>query len=280
MPAHRILSIDSKCAWTARALATALLLLPGAMVFAMAPSAAALKKAEALPAARMGVDRAGNLWAWEKRAGAVSVVSPEGRSLEPGKAPDAAAVDLDGEWGLAGLYKLGNELRWSRRGMPDRVIPLPAQALDVCWIGPATVAITPLATDRRVEVWNLRDAVRARSFGPEEAIGRGPGTVRLRSVLLRFDPLRQRLYTLESATGHLQVFDPAGQLLWGAAFANPHRGEIEAWLRDVDAREKKAGSSQRPIFLGLYPGLDSKGRFWTVQAISGTAKTVELAGAV
>ena len=254
------------------------LLLPRAAV-AVEPSAAALKRVETLPATRMGVDRAGNLWAWEKRTGSVAVVAPEGRSLEPWKAPGAAAVDADGEWGLAGLYQLGNELRWSRRGLPDVAIRLPAQALDVCWVGPAMVAVTPLATDRRVEIWNLRDGARVRSFGVEEAIGRGPGAVRLRAVLLRFDPLRQRLYTLESATGHLQVFDLAGELLWGAVFANPHRGEMETWLRDLDAREKKAGGSQRPIFLDLYPGLDGKGHFWTVQAISGAAKTAELAGA-
>jgi hypothetical protein len=160
------------------------------------------------------------------------------------------------------------------------VVPLPAQAFDVRWVGPATVAVTPLATDRRVEIWNLQSAVCARRFGPEEPIARGPGAVPLRAVLLEFDPARQRLYTLETATGHLKVFDPAGELLWGAQFPNPHRQEIESWLREVDARERKAGSSQRPIFVGLYPGLDSQGRFWTVQAIDGAAKTAELAGAV
>ncbi len=257
-----------------------LLALPGVRGSAVAPSAAALARVAALPATRMGVDRAGNLWAWEKRSGSVTVLTPEGRSLPPWKAPDAAAVDADSEWGLAGLYQLGNELRWSRHGLPDVAIRLPAQALDVCWVGPATVAVTPLATDRRVEIWSLQDGVRLRSFGPEEAIGRAPGAVPLRAVLLRFDAVKHQLYTLESATGHLQVFDLAGKLLWGAAFANPHRGEIEAWLRDLDAREKKSGGTQRPIFLDLYPGLDGQGRFWTVQAVSGAAKTAELAGAV
>jgi hypothetical protein len=258
------------------------LLVAGSIAFAAAPSPspAALKKIETLPAAHLGVDRSGNLWAWERQTGSVTVVDPEGGLLAPWKAPGAQAVDADAEWGLAGLHKLGTELRWSRHGVPDVVIPLPAQALDICWIGPATVAVTPLANDRRVEIWNLKDAVRVRSFGREQAIGKGPGAVRLRAVLLRFDPASQRLYTLESATGHLQVFDLAGKLLWGAQFPNPHRGEIESWIREVDARERKAGGSQRPIFLGLYPGLDSQGRFWTVQAISGAAKTVELAGAV
>jgi hypothetical protein len=281
MPKRRTVSMGGRQAGAARSLALAgALLLASSMALAVTPSPAALEKVGALPATRMGVDRAGNLWAWDKHADSVAVVTPDGRLLAPWKAPGAQAVDFDAEWGLAGLYKLGHELRWSRRGMPDAVLPLPAQALDLCWIGPATVAITPLASDRRVEVWNLREAVRARSFGPEPTIGKGPGAVPLRAVLLRFDPARQRLYTLDSATGHLQVFDPAGKLLWGAAFANPHRGEIEAWLRDVDARERRAGTSQRPIFLDLYPGLDGQGRFWTVQAVSGAAKTAELAGAV
>lgn len=281
MPSDSDLPRRKRRVASARTLAlAAAILLAGSAAFAAAPSAAALKKVETLPATRMGVDRAGNLWAWEKRTATIAVVTPEGGTLAAWKAPGAQAVDEDEEWGLAGLYKTGHEIRWSRRGMPDVVVPLPAPALDVCWVGPATVAVTPLANDRRVEVWNLQSAVLARSFGREPAIGRGPGAVPLRSVLLRFDPARQRLYTLESATGHLQVFDLEGRLLWGAAFANPHRAEIEAWLRDVDAREKKAGGSQRPIFLDLYPALDGQGRFWTVQAISGAAKTVELVGAV
>ncbi len=240
MPSDSDLPRRKRRVASARTLAlAAAILLAGSAAFAAAPSAAALKKVETLPATRMGVDRAGNLWAWEKRTATIAVVTPEGGTLAAWKAPGAQAVDEDEEWGLAGLYKTGHEIRWSRRGMPDVVVPLPAPALDVCWVGPATVAVTPLANDRRVEVWNLQSAVLARSFGREPAIGRGPGAVPLRSVLLRFDPARQRLYTLESATGHLQVFDLEGRLLWGAAFANPHRAEIEAWLRDVDAERRR-----------------------------------------
>src|SRR5947199_10492896 len=59
----------------------------------------ALKAAETLQATRMGVDRAGNLWAWNRKTESVAALSAEGRLSEPWKAPAAKAIDLDAEWG-------------------------------------------------------------------------------------------------------------------------------------------------------------------------------------
>jgi hypothetical protein len=227
----------------------------------------------------MGVDRQGNLWAWNKETKSVAVLSPAGRSLEPWKAPDAQAIDADSEWGLVGLYKLGAELRWSRRGTPDVVIPLADRALDVCWIGPATAAVAPLANSHRVEIWNLRDAVLAQAIGSETAIRPGPGAARLRSVLLRCDPAHQRIFSLESETGDLQVHDLGGKLLWRASLGDPDREEIATWLRKVDAEAKRKGASERPILLRLFPALDGRGTLWAVADLHGATKTAELVGA-
>jgi len=227
----------------------------------------------------MGVDRRGSLWAWNKESGSIVVLSPMGQRLEGWEAPAAEAVDVEPEWGLVGLYKLGREVRWSRRGAPDVVLPLPARSLDVCWIGPATVAVSPVASEHRVEVWNLKDAVLARSFGRERAIGPGPGAARLRAVLLRCDAARQRLYSLESEIGDLQVYDLAGKLLWRASLGDPDHEEIAAWLRKADAGARKRGASERPIFLRLFPALDGQGTLWTVPDIHDATKTAELVSA-
>lgn len=243
------------------------------------PSTAALKAVESLRANRMGVDRQGNLWAWNKQTASVAVLSPAGQGLEPWKAPAAEAVDVDAEWGLVGLYKLGREIRWSRRGAPDVVLPLAARSLDICWLGPATVAVTPVANEDRVEIWNLKDAVLARRFGRERAIGPGPGAARLRSVLLRCDPARQRLFSLESESGDLQVHDLAGKLLWRASLGDPDHAEIASWLREADARARKQGASERPIFLRLFPALDGQGTLWAVPDIHDATKTAELVSA-
>jgi hypothetical protein len=241
------------------------------------PSPVALKIVERLPAARMGVDRDGNLWAWDPKAESIAVLAPQGSRLEPWKAPGAQAVDLDPEWGLVGLYKYGSEIHWSRRGMPDIVLLLPNQSTDLCWIGPATVAVTPRTNEHRVEIWNLKDQVLAQSFGQEQVVGHEPGAVRLRAVLLLFDRPRERLYTLESESGDLQVYDRAGKLLWRAAFPDPGQHQIDSWLRDLDSQAKKQGTANRPLLFRLYPAIDGDGTFWTAREIHTLTKTAVLA---
>lgn len=219
----------------------------------------------------MGVERSGNLWAWEKRSGSVTVLSPAGRELSPWKAPGAVAVDLDSEWGLAGLFHLGTEIHWQSHE-PVKTVPLRGQYTDICWIDAATVAITPQRNEHRVEIWNLRDAALVRAIGREPPPPAGRRAVRLRAVLLRFDPIRRWLYTLESETGNLQVYDLEGRLLWHAELGDPDRAEVETWLKGLDA-------SQRPLLFRLYPALDGQGTLWAVDRMSSASKTAELVGA-
>ena len=73
-----------------------------------------MKLVESLPARAMGVERAGNLWVWNDRSKTMELISPAGARLERLSLPDLWLVDTDAEWGVAGLFQSGHEIRWIR----------------------------------------------------------------------------------------------------------------------------------------------------------------------
>src|SRR5215831_1501855 len=99
------------------------------------PAAPALQLVEGLRARSMGVDRAGNLWAWEPGRDTVTFITPAGGILATYKVSGARAVDADAEWGVLALLGQGRELRLSeaRASCPERErrhrpsLPPPAQ---------------------------------------------------------------------------------------------------------------------------------------------------------
>ncbi len=84
---------------------------------AVRPTAAALSLAELVRARSMGIDHAGNLWAWEPVEGSVRFFSPTAERLGTllvTKGVDAVAGDA--EWGAVALADDGERLLWVRPG--------------------------------------------------------------------------------------------------------------------------------------------------------------------
>ncbi len=240
------------------------------------PSPAALALVPELRATKMGVDRAGNLWAWDIRSGGVRVVSPAGEVVASLAAPGATAVDVDAAWGVAGVHD--RSLEWiPGNGRATISVPLADTASDVCWIGPETVAVTPQTSAHRVEIWDLGRRSMVAAFGSETPLRPGPGATRLRSILLRFDFERQLLHSLDSFTGDHQVFTRDGQLSWRADVENPDREPTENWLRQIDAAARARRDVQTPVILSLLPALGPDGDAWVVQRHDRASGTVLLA---
>ena len=238
------------------------------------PTPAALQAYRTLAGSRMGVDRAGHLWAWNRRSGRVAVLDPTGEHAEGWSAGDAQAVDVDSAWGLVGLFHGGRELRWLRRGDPDVAIPLDGTAADVTWIGPATVAVSPQENEHRVEIWDLKERSLLASFGTEQAASIGPGAPRLRAVLLRFDG--ETLYTLESFTGDLQVFSRDGQLKWRARHDDPSRAATEREIEETDRKAKVDGERMPLTFFDFIPQVDARGAVWLVDRVDAPAHSATM----
>jgi hypothetical protein len=175
---------------------------------APSPSPAALEMLKKLPATRMGVDRAGNLWVWNRARSSVQFLSPAGDLFGRVSAPDAMAIDADSEWGVLGSFDVNRELRWIRRDGSTRALRFTTQISDVCWTGPHIAAVSFRTAPHRAETWDLQSGTRLKTLGSEEELDPGIGATRVRGILLRYDFVRDRLVTLDSLTGSLQVFKP------------------------------------------------------------------------
>lgn len=239
------------------------------------PSPAALELVKTLPASRMDVDRKGNLWVWSARRGTVSLISPEGARLQEAQVRDALALDVDPEWGIVGFF--AEELRWLPWGQGERArIRFKDQVTDVRWIGPNRVAVTPQKAPHRVEVWDLGTRELVETFGKETPIVPVPGVNRLRGVRLHYDFGRGHLYTLETYTGELQIFDRARRRVWGGKVKDPSRRKTEKWLRDIDKKAKAERDVQTPLLLYLSFTVDRDGNAWVVQERDGKRQTATL----
>jgi hypothetical protein len=241
------------------------------------PSEAALKVVDGLRARSLGVDRAGNLWAWNAERQKVEFLSPSGAKVGSVGIRDASVVDADLNWGVVSLGTYGKELIWTRGGGEPAVrIPLASSASGLCWIGAATVAIAPETADHRIEIWNLKDRVQVKTLGQEPILHPAYGATRLRAFVLRYDFERDLLYTLESYTGDLQVFAFAGKLAWATRIENAVRPETETWLRDVDTKARAEHDVQTPRLWTFSLALDPDGRAWVVRDGDAAKKAVSL----
>lgn len=260
-------------------LAAGLLALPlPARAARVEPTEAALKAVEKLRARSMGVDRAGNLWAWEPQSQRVVFLSPTGERVGSIAVPDARSLDADAEWGVVALVRDGSVLHWFRGGKgEDLQLPLDGLAAEVCWVGPATVAITPQTAAYRVGIWNLNDRALIKTFGQETVLHPTFGATRMRAVLMRYDFERGLLYTLESYLGDLQVYTLEGKLSWRVAVDNPLRADDEKWLSEIDLKAKEQKDIQTPLVHYFYLGLARNGEAWVVRSGSQEAQSLSLA---
>jgi len=250
------------------------------------PGKDAFGLAEMVRARWMGVDHAGNLWAWEPLAGSVRFFSPAAERLRTVVVPlDALAVDGDAEWGAVAVtgagsaFGEGSKLAWVRPGSPPgshEEVALPAAAGWVCWIDQDTVALSPQRAAHRVELWSLGRRKLLRSFGAERQIALSPGVTRVREVQLRYDRSRRLLFTLESYSGDLEVFSLDGALAWRAKLDDPYRKVEEKTLADLDARAKSSGVALGHPFSDLWLAAGPDGSAWVSQSIDHLNQSVTL----
>lgn len=249
-----------------------------ARVAPVEPTEAALRKVQELRASRMGVDRSGNLWAWDRGSGVVEMISPAGESVGRARAGGARSVDADRSWGIVALTEQGRRLvvvAWDGRQAPE--LTLPGEAGEVTWIDERTVAVSPKTSEHRVEIWNLHQQKRLSTFGDEEPIVPKPGATRLRTVLLEYDERSALLFTLESFTGDLKVYSRDGALVRSTGIAHPDRPRTEAWIERIDEQAKKSGDVQTPgIYLWPSLTVDDQGVAWLAEACRSDGQTAAL----
>lgn len=230
-----------------------------------------------LAAEELGVTDDGSLWAWWRSKGQVKVFGPAGEErLTLRVNGNPSAIDVHPEWGVAVLDDLGLELlivRPSGQRLPSLALPHAVSA--VTWLGKNLVAVAPDRAAHRVEIWNVEQARLVRRLGRETAIDDDPGALFLRRVELEYDPHQDRLYTLDSRTGELSVFNLQGARIGQVEVTNPRRAELDAWLAEVDARARATGDVQRPSLAWFRLTLDAEGKAWTVQQCTdGKARVV------
>jgi len=241
------------------------------------PTKDALALAGEIRARWMGVDHAGNLWAWEALEGSVRFFSPAAERLGTLIVPlGAVAVDGDAEWGAVALTSPSlpggsdGKLAWVRPGTAPgkhEELALPEPASWVCWIDRDTVALSPQRAGHRVEIWRLGARKLLKSFGAERPIALATGATRVREVLLRYDGARRLLFTLESFAGNLEVFSLDGKLAWRAKLEDPYRQIEEKTMAELDQRAKtrRMAVGQQLSDLWLAEGPD--GSAWVSQQV-------------
>ncbi len=229
------------------------------------PTPAALERVAGLKASRMAVDRRGNLWSWNQPSGDLQVLSPAGDLVASAKAGEALAVDYDPEWGLAWIDHSGRQLFIDPLDGGDGkiAIALDERVADLSWIADRRIAVSPVRASHRVEIWDLASRTRVATWGQEEPIPSRPGTVPLNTFLLEFDFRRELLYTLESFSGRIEVFDLKGDSVMAHQVPSRNREELEEWIRETDQQKRQQGEVNE-IFIRQWPSfaVDPQGAIW------------------
>ncbi|HQT94896.1 MAG TPA: hypothetical protein PK435_09705 [Thermoanaerobaculaceae bacterium] len=239
-----------------------------ALAETLSPSPAALMRLRELRPSRLGVDRQGDLWSWNRTTGVIQVLSHAGK-LRIGPVVDGAAcVDYDPEWGAVGLSSIGREMLFVGRGdaVMQRVL-LPEQAASICWVGASTVAVSPTFAAHRVKLWDLKTGLQVLTIGDEIPIRPHIGAVLARTILLHFDSRRERLVTLDAFSGGLEVFSLAGKLLSRTTLPVPEseRRSVLDWLAQVDRQARERSQVQTPILYYFSDvAIDERGDVWAV----------------
>lgn len=220
---------------------------------------------EGLRASQMGVDRAGNLWAHDPRGNTLRILTPSGEWLDSIEIGPASRVDFDREWGAIWLDPTGKRLGFLGAGEGSTIqeLELGQDFGDLAWIDSDRVALSPRRAGHRVEIWSLEKGRSVATWGTEEPVRRRPGTVRLRNVLLHPDASTELLYTLETFSGDLEVFDRDGKSTWRTKLPDRDGQKLEEWLRSTDAQNRAEGDTEE-VSLHQWPSftVDSKGQVW------------------
>lgn len=237
-----------------------------------------LERLKELEADEMGTDRAGNVWAWVRSKETFVLYAPDGKVLASARVPGVSVLDIDHEWGIAGIFDFGRTLKISdlsgkvtlARGLADAVGA-------VAWIDGTKVAIAPTEAGYRVGLLSIGDDVPVSRIGNEELIGNEPGMQVLRNTVLEVDAARGHLYSLDSFTGAFAIYRFDGHLVRQAAVQSWGPTKYGDFLKEVDQQAKAEGDRQRTTIGILDLEVDEAGAAWVVETCeSATGKTVFL----
>ena len=231
------------------------------------PTDEALGMASRVRATRKGVDRLGNLWSWNNRSGTLQAISPGGALIFSERLPEVAEVDFDPEWGVLMASRTPRRLEWQPIEGPKVVLDLPNPIYSVCWVGPQQVAVSPTHAKHAIELWDLVAKKRLGTFGEAAAIPQGNGFIVLRSTLLRFDFEHERLWALETFSGHLQTFEQwQSEPVISLELKNPRQAHSAEWTAKADNDLKTAGKRQENhVHHWLNLVLDPRGNAWLIE---------------
>jgi hypothetical protein len=242
-----------------------LLLAAATSIAAPAPTRAALDRIRGMNATNAGVDRHGHFWYWDSVDLSVTAVSPEGESAAVDLDADVYGIDADSRRGVLTLGHDGRSIRITAfTGAVTAAFELPFRASNVCWMDGDQIAVAPALSGWIAQVWSSSKKSMVRSMGPvpEIEVPRA-GAVMMRTTLLRYDPGRDQLVTLDAFRGGLVVFDRAGRIVRRGQITPPAFGTTLLWLRDVDEQAKRSGQVQTPsVWSYTRMALASDGAVW------------------
>lgn len=205
------------------------------------------------------VDRQGHLWTWSGSSARIEIFTQEGELLADIRIPQVKSLDVDVEWGITALVGQGHELRTvALDGRTLHVLPLDQPMGDVVWTDAHQVAMSPTLSEHRVQIWDLEARKLLRTLGEETPILPAPGAQFSRSVDLAYDHGQNRLFSVESRTGDLQVFKLTGERIGRSQLKNPRLEEFDRWLAGIDLQGLR--------YFRL--SLDRRGQAWAVQSCS------------
>ena len=206
------------------------------------------------------VDRHGNLWLWNRQSAEVRPLKDDFSHGVATKVPEARAVDVENDWGIAVLGAHGKTLIIQSIDTPvKKVISLLNEATDLIWIDAGTIAISTPKPTHLIEIWDIQDGDMVRTIGEGEPTLPLIGARFLRSLVLQYDSANQHIHALESVTGELHIFDLQGKPLRQSKVPAHRLPELQNWLRGVDEQVRKENRISTPLFTVLRLAVASDG---------------------
>jgi hypothetical protein len=196
----------------------------------------------------MGVDKDGNLWAWNGDEANVTVISPGGKRQTYDVDTDIKELDVDAERGMAILQSDGTSVAIVPFASENITkFRLSATANAIAWLDGDQVAVAPERTGSLVEIWSASTRNRIRTVGEVPPITiPARGAVLTRASLIHYDRKRDELTVLDAFYGTLSVFDAEGKIVRKGVITHPRLGPNIVWLQELDANAKAQGDSSAP----------------------------------
>ena len=221
-----------------------------------------------LTPAKLGTDRQGNFWSWDRGSSTVELFNREGDLVWRLEVPGLRSLAVDRLWGVVGTATDGSALELVSLDGTSKTIRLKNDAAHVAWIDRKTVAISTTQAAQSIEIWDIDREFLIRSFGPAEEIVPRIGAVLLRSVVLQYSSSRNMLLALDSVNGTFQSWTLDGALARSDLVPAHRREEIEEWLAQADRKSKARGQRHTPFYEILRLAEDADGSAWVVESCS------------